>query len=175
MISGSKWILVTLKVAKQVVIGFPLQMGMSLEDLARRMAAETLFTTFGALVYKSKFSVFESILPIFINSTKQLSYRSYKNLTNFQRMKIAKKKNSISKDQYNQERREWIKLCNKPEVGYNRRYDDQWRLLSRFQVVAAVTTCRQWKKSVPVSLISSTLRTIRHSLHDPSLQICIRD
>lgn len=81
--------MVTLKVAKQVVIGFPLQMGMSLEDLARRMAAETLFTTFGALVYKSKFSVFE---PIFINSTKQLSYRSYKNLTNFQRMKIAKKK-----------------------------------------------------------------------------------
>lgn len=98
--------MVTLKVAKQVVIGFPLQMGMSLEDLARRMAAETLFTTFGALVYKSKFSVFEPILPIFINSTKQLSYRSYKNLTNFQRMKIAKKKNSISKDQYNQERRE---------------------------------------------------------------------
>lgn len=92
MISGSKWILVTLKVAKQVVIGFPLQMGMSLEDLARCMAAETLFTTFGALVYKSKFSVFEPILPIFINSTKQLSYRSYKNLTNFQRLKIAKKK-----------------------------------------------------------------------------------
>lgn len=94
--------MVTLKVAKQVVIGFPLQMGMSLEDLARRMAAETLFTTFGALVYKSKFSVFEPILPIFINSTKQLSYRSYKNLTNFQRMKIAKKKFNF-KDQKRRE------------------------------------------------------------------------
>lgn len=53
---------------------------------------------------------------------------------------------SIERSIYNLGNREKIGRIKRrePETGYKRNcYDDQWLLLRRFQVVAAVTTARQ--------------------------------